>query len=77
MYQLGFSSTLRWMTDGVTVPKYPRPIIEVRTVFCSASAASSASASRSVAAAGIAEFSTSPMRIDVGTAAAMRASSES
>ncbi len=51
--------------------------MDVRTVFCEASQASSSSASRSVAAAGIAEFSTSPMRIEVGTAADMSASSES
>ena len=49
----------------------------MRTVFCSASAASSASASRSVAAGGITESTTSPMRIAVGTAAVMSASSES
>ena len=52
VYQEGFSKTLRRITGGVIVPKYPRPIKDFATTFSSANSRSSAIAATSEAAAG-------------------------
>ena len=73
VYHDGSSSTLRWMTGGVTVPWYPRPMSEGTTRLRSARPRRAAVVADSPSGAGSARGA--PDRIVVGTAAVVSSSS--